>query len=240
MHITRCLLNFILPPRCICCGEILKDENGLCPECFNQMTFISEPYCQHCGLPFSETMKPNKHMLCPDCVKNKKSVLRMCRSALKYDDLSKRAILALKFMDKTENANVFAKWLQLAGKDIFSHDADTLIPVPLHYRRLIHRRYNQSALVASELSRLTGLNLDTSSLIKHKSTKPQVSFSGSQRLNNVKGAFSVKFPERIVGRHVVVIDDVYTTGSTIRECAIALHEAGAASVDALTIARVYY
>lgn len=238
MSIFSSVLNLILPPRCISCGKIVLEENGLCPECFNLITFISTPYCKRCGLPFAESVPAGDKMLCPNCVKQKKSPLGMCRSAVKYDEHSKNTILALKFLDKTENAAIFAKWLKLAGKDIFEDGADLLIPVPLHYRRLVSRRYNQSALLAAQLSKLTGLEVNTSALIKHKPTKPQASMSGSERLKNVKGVFSVKYPEAVRGRHVVLIDDVYTTGSTVKECAAALHAAGAAQIDALTIARV--
>jgi len=223
----------------MCCGKVLQDENGLCPECFNQTTFISEPYCRRCGLPFTQTTQLSRKMLCPQCVKDKKPIFRFNRSAVKYDEFSKYPILAFKFMDKTENAKVFARWLKLAGKDIFAAGADVLIPVPLHYKRLVKRRYNQSVLLAMELGRLTGLKTDVSSLIKFKSTKPQVSFSGAARVKNVKGVFKVKYPHKVAGKHVVLIDDVMTTGSTLRECAKVLLAAGAASVDTLTIARVY-
>lgn len=239
MNIFHEVLNFLLPPRCICCGKILSTENGVCPECFNKMTFISFPYCKRCGRPFINSLNIHTDTLCPNCISDNKPLFRMCRSAVRYDDTSKPAILAFKFMDKTENAKVFAKWLKIAGKDIFNEGADVIIPVPLHYLRLIKRKYNQSALLASELCLLTGLELNTSSLVKHKSTKPQVSFSGKERIKNVKGVFSVKYPQKICGRRIVLIDDVFTTGSTARECANVLLAAGAASVDVLTIARVY-
>ena len=237
--ILKDILNFLLPPRCMCCGKILADDNGLCPECFNQMTFISMPYCKHCGLPFADRSLLNRDMICPVCIREKKSPFRMERSALKYDLASKKAILAFKFMDKTENAKVFAKWLKIAGQDIFTAGVDVFIPVPLHYRRLIMRRYNQSALLAVALSRLTKIPADFSSLVKFRSTKPQAALLGQARRKNIRNAFKVKHPERIKGKRIVLIDDVLTTGSTVRECAKVLLNAGAVSVDVLTIARVY-
>ena len=239
--ILQDILNFLLPPRCMCCGKVLFDENGVCPECFNKITFISAPYCAHCGLPFSDASAAGKQMLCPACMQEKKPLFRLQRAAIKYDYFSKKTILAFKFMDKTENAKVFAKWLKLAGKDIFNLGADVLIPVPLHYRRLIKRRYNQSALLAKELSLLTGLKADMLSLCKIKATKPQAKFSNrNSRIKNIKGAFKVKNPENIKDKRVVLIDDVFTTGSTARECAKALLNAGAKSVDVLTVAKVYF
>ena len=147
-------------------------------------------------------------------------------------------ILALKFADRTENAGALAKWMFLAGKDLWKNDAEILIPVPLHYTRLIKRRYNQSSLLAKELGKLNGLPVDNFTLAKKRKTRPQVEFSGKERVKNVKGAFSVQNPENIKGKHVVLIDDVLTTGSTLKECALALKAAGAKSVDALTVARV--
>lgn len=239
MNILKDILNFLLPPRCIGCGKIINDENGLCPDCFNKLTFISTPYCKYCGLPFENIEGLNKNMVCPNCLKQKKRVFHYSRSAIKYELFSKKMILAFKFMDKTENAKVFAKWLKVAGSDIFSEGVDVLIPVPLHYGRLIKRRYNQSAILAKELSKLTSVTADFTSLKKHKNTKPQVSFSGKMRVKNIKDAFSVKCPEHIKGKRVVLIDGVQTTGSTLTECAKVLLKAGAKSVDFLTIARVY-
>ena len=235
------ILNFLLPPRCMCCGNVMFDDNGVCPECFNQITFISAPYCAHCGLPFTDPAAISNQMLCPHCLQEKRHIFRMQRAAVKYDYFSKKAILALKFMDKTDNAKVFAKWLKLAGKDIFDTGADLLVPVPLHYTRLIKRRYNQSALLAKELSLLTGVRTDALSLVKTKATKPQARFSNrNSRINNVKGVFKVKRPENIKNKRIVLIDDVFTTGSTARECAKALLAAGAQSVDVLTVAKVYF
>ena len=239
MSIFRDILNFLLPPRCINCGKIITDENGICADCFNQITFISEPYCKCCGAPFVDVVGANKHMLCPNCIKNKKKLFRYARAAIKYEDVSKNMILAFKFMDKTENAKVFAKWLKMAGADIFSSGVDVLIPVPLHYKRLIKRRYNQSALLANELKSLVNIPTDFKSLVKHKATKPQVSFSGNARVKNIKDAFEVKCPENVKDKRIVLIDDVQTTGSTLNECAKVLLKAGAKSVDFLTVARVY-
>lgn len=232
------LLNLILPPKCMCCGHIIHDENGLCADCFQKLTFITTPYCKRCGLPFENVMG-NKKLLCVKCAQEKRPVLQMSRSALKYDSFFKKNILSFKFKDKTENAVVFAKFLKTAGKDIFEAGADVLIPVPLHYQRLIKRKYNQSALMAQELSHLTGVPVDLTSLVKIKSTKPQVHYSGKARVQNVKGVFEVKNNTNIKGKRVVVIDDVMTTGSTLKECAKALKTAGAQSVCSITVARVY-
>lgn len=237
MNIWQKILNSVLPPRCILCGKILNEEEGLCPECFNGINFISRPYCARCGRPFAEAPSDGK-LLCPSCLKSDGMPFRMCRSAFHYDDASKNLILGLKFMDKTENAGVLARFLFQAGRDIWAAGADLLLPVPLHYTRLIKRRYNQSALLAGELEKLVLVPVDYNSVVRHKKTRPQVEFSGHERVKNVKGAFLVRHPEQIRGKKIVLIDDVMTTGSTLKECALVLQKAGASSVDALTVARV--
>lgn len=238
MTILQQILDLILPPRCLKCGKVLHDGDGLCPECFNELTFISQPYCSKCGQPF-EKAPQNRKMLCGHCLQDKKSVFRMSRAAFRYDDVSKPLILAFKFYDKTESAKLFARWMKNAGKDIFAEGIDVIVPIPLHYTRLIKRRYNQAGLLAKELSKITGYHVDYDSVVRHKRTRPQVEFSGHARVKNVKDAFSVKHLEHIKGQRILLVDDVMTTGSTLRECAAALKAAGAKSVDTLTVARVY-
>lgn len=231
------LINAFLPPRCIKCGTILAEDGGLCPECFNEINFISAPYCDKCGHPF-ETAPSSKKMLCGRCLKKTKTPFRLSRSAAHYDEASKNLLLSFKFLDKTDNAKTLAKWLKMAGKDIWGEGVDLIIPIPLHYTRLIKRRYNQSGLLAAELTKLVDIPVDYTSVVRHKKTRPQVEFSGHERVKNVKGVFSIKHPEKITGKRVVLIDDVMTTGSTLKECALALKSAGAKSVDTLTVARV--
>lgn len=237
MSLLADIINVFLPPRCIKCGTVLANDVGLCPECFNEINFITAPYCQKCGQPF-ETAPASSKILCASCLKNTKTPFRLSRSAVCYDEASKPLLLAFKFHDRTDNAKTFAKWLNSSGRDIWTEGIDLIVPVPLHYTRLIKRRYNQSALLAAELKKITGLAVDYTSVVRHKKTRPQVEFSGHERVKNVKGVFSVKHPEKIKGKRIVLIDDVMTTGSTLKECAQAMLSAGALSVDALTVARV--
>lgn len=231
------IIDTVLPPRCLKCGKILEGESGLCASCFNEMDFIAKPYCQKCGRPFAE-VRQGDGLVCGDCMRKHHSPFRFNRSAVKYNEHSKNLILAFKFMDKTDNAPLLAKWLKQAGKDIFDTGVDVIVPIPLHYMRLLKRRYNQSSLLAKELGRLSGIAVDYSSVVRHRHTRPQVEFSGSARVKNIKGAFTVKHPENIKGKRIVLVDDVMTTGSTLKECALALKKAGAKSVDTLTVARV--
>ena len=227
------ILNITLPYRCLKCGKILEQEGYLCDKCASEISFITSPYCQRCGQPLNDKVK-----FCAGCAGGKHRFYRLARSAMIYDDSDKNLILGFKFFDHTENANLLAAMLKVAGKDIFDAGVDLLIPVPLHYTRLIKRRYNQSALLATKLGEMSKISVDYFSLIRHRKTRPQVEFSGKARISNVKNAFSVKNPQQIKGKRIVLIDDVMTTGSTLKECSSALKKAGAKSVDILTVARV--
>jgi len=227
-------LNLILPPRCLVCGKILGSDNGLCEECFNKIRFISYPICYKCGTPLiTET---TSH--CASCVSDNKNPFRFQRSMVYYDDNSRPLIVNFKFHDKTENSKFLARWLYSAGHDIWEQGADILMPVPLHNARLRHRKYNQSALLCKDLSKFVNIPVDYHSLVRHKNTRPQVEFNGKEREHNVKHAFKVRNKQAIQNKRIVIIDDVMTTGSTIKECALELLKNGAQSVDVITIARV--
>ena len=230
------LINLILPPRCINCGKIVDEDNSLCVDCFNKMRFISKPYCQICGTPF-ESSDDLAQSICGKCLSKKRKNFALERSAFIYDESSKNILLSLKFRDKISYAPTIAKLMLQAGADIFNENPDLIIPVPLHYMRLLQRKYNQSAMLASEISKQTGIKTDLFSLKRCKNTTPQVKFAGRERVKNVRGAFMVKNPQNIKDKSIVLIDDVMTTGSTLKECAIVLKKAGAKKIYALTAAR---
>lgn len=234
----KTLFNIVLPPRCAYCGKIVADEHSICEECYSKLHFISEPYCKICGTPFEseEEIALSKHFICPNCA-SKKHYTRLNRSAVVYDDFSKKALLSFKFHDKISLSKLFAKWLKIAGKDILEQGVDVIIPVPLSYRRLFKRKYNQSAVLAFNLSKLIDIPVLTNVLIKTRHTKPQASLKENLRSKNIKNAYSIKKSEKIKGKRVLLIDDIMTTGSTLSECAKTLLRAGVKSVDTLTIAR---
>ena len=133
----RQLISFILPPRCINCGNIVDEDNSICVECFNKIRFISKPYCKICGRPF-ENSQDSAQSVCGKCIKQKRRYFELERSAFIYDDASKNMIISLKFMDKTSFASTIAKFMVQAGADIFKENPDLIIPVPLHFMRLIN------------------------------------------------------------------------------------------------------
>ncbi len=237
MSVWSEIINWILPPRCLKCGKVLSEDTGLCQSCLDSFNFISGAYCKKCGFPL-ENVENNHRLLCAGCLRAKRSPFRLSRSACVYDEASKSLILDFKFRDKTDNAGILARMMLVAGRDIWEKGVDVMIPVPLHYTRILKRRFNQSALLAKEINKLNGIPVDFGSLGRRRKTRPQVEFSGHERINNVKGAFIVKNPARIKGKRILLLDDVMTTGSTLKECALALKRAGAKSVDTLTIARV--
>lgn len=239
MNLWQKILNVLLPPRCIKCGKILSEKNGLCPECFNQINFISAPYCYKCGHPFvkENDLKFAAKQYCGACLQKKRFLFDMQRTAFFYDEASKNLILDLKFRDKTVSAQTLANMLYMAGKDIWEQEPDLIIPVPIHRLRLIKRRFNQSALLVKYLALRVGVSADYSSLIRRQNTVPQVKLTGTARRKNLRQAFAVKYPQNIKGKKVVLIDDVETTGSTLNECAKVLRKAGAKAVYSITLAR---
>ena len=237
IRILKILINFILPLRCLICGKVIKAKGCLCPECFENITFITKPYCHHCGKPLNGDEDDVQGLCCISCL-TKRTNFHLCRSAIQYDDFSKKIILDFKFRDHLENKKLLVQWLLLAGKDIFNSGVDLIIPVPLYYTRLLSRKYNQSAILVAELSKLTSIPADYKSLKKVRNTLPQVQCNGTKRTTNIKNAFQVIYPNKIKKKRILLIDDVYTTGSTLNECCKVLLKAGATSDDVLTIARV--
>ncbi len=229
------VINFLLPNSCISCNKILKTKSQICIDCFNKLNFISAPYCSKCGRPFVDG---SASRLCALCVQNKDKTINLSRSVFLYDEISKKMILEFKFYDKTQNSKAFGKWLELASKDIINHGVDLIIPVPLHFIRLIKRKYNQAALLAKELGKKTHIKVNYHSLCKKRYTKPQTKFLGIKRRRNVRNSFIIKNPSQIKDKRILLIDDVMTTGSTIKECAKTLIKAGAKEVNVLTLARV--
>lgn len=235
IQLFKNFINFLLPPRCLLCGKVICTDDSLCLTCFEKINFITRPYCTHCGKPLNTPFDADFD--CVECLQ-KKFPFRLCRSAIEYDENSKKLILDFKFFDHIQNKNLLARWLFMAGKDIFDKGIDIIVPIPLHYKRLLKRKYNQSAVLCAELAKLSHIPTDYKTLKKVKQTIPQVQCSQEQRLVNVRNAFQIVNPTRIKGKRVLLIDDVFTTGSTMRECANTLLKAGAQSVDVLTVARV--
>jgi ComF family protein len=232
-RLGRLLLDAVLPPRCLKCGAAVGEPGALCSTCWTAIGFITPPYCACCGYPFE--IDPGAGALCAACIAMPPPY-RRARAALRYDDASRDLIIRFKHGDRTEAAPAFARWLATAGD--FT-DIDLIAAVPLHWHRLLHRRYNQAALLALALGRLVDRPVVPDLLVRRRPTPTQGHLGAAARRRNVAGAFGVHERRRagIAGRRVLLIDDVMTSGATIEACCHALRRGGAAAVDVLTLAR---
>ncbi|MEO5375274.1 MAG: ComF family protein [Alphaproteobacteria bacterium] len=229
----RRALDLLLPPQCLACGSLVDEPGALCASCWTRIQFIVSPFCACCGLPFE--LDPGAEALCGACIRERPPFSR-ARAVMRYDDASKALILSFKHGDRTDSAPAFGRWLARAGADLLA-GTEVLVPVPLHRWRLFTRRYNQAALLATELGRIGAVPVAPDVLARHRHTPPQ-SGNRSDRAHNVRGAFVVTRPDAVAGRAVLLIDDVFTTGATLAECARVLRAAGATRVDVLALARV--
>jgi ComF family protein len=234
-HTARLALDIALPTLCVACREPVHGE-GVCAECWSKLSFIAPPYCPRLGIPF--VYDPGPELLSMEAIANPPAYAR-ARAAVRYDDVARTLVHALKYQDRTDLAPAMGRWMARAGRELL-RDADALVPVPLHWRRGWSRRYNQSGALARLIERESGVKLASEALRRVRPTQQQIGLSRAQRASNVQGAFKVA-PERaadIAGRRVILIDDVLTSGATVDACARALLRARAASVDVLVFARV--
>lgn len=235
--VARVALDLILPPLCLKCRAPVSEPQSVCAPCWSNLRFLSAPQCVQCGLPFPHDLGAD--VKCAACIA-KPPPFAVSRAALAYDDASRDLILGFKHADRLEPVPLFARWMAAAARDAVA-DADLLIPVPLHWRRLVSRRYNQAALLANALGALTRLPVDTGALLRVKATPSQGEMpSARARAKNVVRAFALaeRGKAKIAGRRIVLVDDVLTTGATVSACAKRLTKAGATCVSVVTLARV--
>ena len=232
----RFALDVALPPLCPSCRAPLGDGHGLCAACWAKLSFIEPPYCARLGIPF--VYDPGPGLLSMEAIANPPAYDR-ARAAVRYDDVARALVHKFKYSDHMELAGMMGHWMARAGREL-TREADALVPVPLHWRRLWARRFNQSAALASAISRAAGVPVLFESLKRVRATPQQVGLDKSERAQNVSGAFRVPAERKadIAGRRLVLIDDVLTSGATVDAGARALLRAGAAHVDVLTFARV--
>ena len=234
--LVEATINTILPPRCAATGEIVDIQGAVSPNFWSELQFIEKPFCPVCSIPFNFEIDDNA--ICASCLECE-PMFDKSRSAVVYNDASRRLILNFKFNDKTSFVHTFVPWLIRAGIELIN-DADYIIPVPLHHKKLRERRFNQSALIAHEIAKKTKSNYMPDGLIRTRYTVPQKGLSRTARNKNIQGAFLINDPylDEFAHKKILLIDDVLTTGSTLNECARILKNAGAKEVNTLTIARV--
>lgn len=234
-HTARAALDIALPRLCVACREPVAGE-GVCAQCWSQLSFIAPPYCERLGIPF--VYDPGPGLLSMQAIADPPSY-RRARAAVRYDDVARSLVHALKFHDRVDLAPAMGRWMARAGQPLLE-DADLLVPVPLHWRRGFGRRYNQSGALARAIQRHSGVALAVDALRRIRPTAHQIGLSRAERASNVQGAFQVPRGNvsQVQGRRIVLIDDVLTSGATVDACARALLRARAAEVDVLVFARV--
>lgn len=228
--------NLLFPPVCAGCRRLVSEPGALCGTCWRELRFLERPWCAIMGTPFGHDMGEN--FLSAEAIADPPPFER-ARAAVVYSGIARQLVHGLKFNDRTDLAASMARWMLRAGDELVA-DAAVIVPVPLFWRRFFFRRYNQAAELARAIAVLADLPFAPGAVRRVKPTRRQVGLSAAERQDNVRAAFLVP-PEReieVSGRRVLVVDDVYTTGATVRAVTRALKTGGASAVDVLTFARV--
>ncbi|WP_370676691.1 ComF family protein [Pleomorphomonas sp. PLEO] len=230
------MTDLVLPPACPVCRARLGSTGGLCTACWQSLRFLERPWCERLGTPLPIDLGPG--ILSAAAVADPPAFAR-ARSAVSYEGPVPDLVHALKYADRTDLAPMLGAWMARAAHELVP-DADMLIPVPLHWGRLASRRFNQAALLAHQVGRLTGLPVAARLLLRTRRTPQQVGLGRDERARNMRGAFIVPESKKadLAGRRPILIDDVLTTGATLEAATRALLAAGAPAVDVLTLARV--
>lgn len=226
----------LFPPACPGCRRHVSEPGTLCGECWPKLRFLEQPWCAVMGTPFSHDM--GKGFLSAEAIANPPPFER-ARAAVVYSGVGREMVQALKYRDHTDLAPWMARWMLRAGSELIA-DAETIVPVPLHWMRTLRRGFNQSAELARAIASQTGKPFAPLAVKRVKRTRHQVGLLLKEREDNVRAAFKtpVEREIEIAGRRVLLVDDVYTTGATAAAVTKALKRGGASAVDILTFARV--
>jgi ComF family protein len=238
MHLLRRFLDLILPSSCAYCSSPIEDSAVpfFCDTCWSDFSVLPGPFCPSCGKPFGSSAalihSPNHE--CQDC-RSRHPRFDQAVSVGYFEGSLREAIHQFKYRPCRALGTPLGTWM--SGNLQLLTFIDIIMPVPLHRSRLRQRGFNQALLLAEPLSVAGDLSLCFDNLWRIRPTRPQVELSGDERIKNVAGAFALRRPQDVSGRSVLLVDDVFTTGATLNECADVLKIAGASSVTALTLAR---
>ena len=235
----RYAVDALLPRRCVVCRRTVPPNNSdaICTDCWSAVVRIEEPWCPVCGSPFQSksSLSHSPTHRCGTCREAPPSFTKAV-SAVVYESVLANAIRQWKYRKQVALMPLLGALLGPALETL--PPVDAVLPVPLHPRRLRQREFNQSLLLAAWVSRRLARPLLPDALRRIRWTDPQITLDREQRRKNVRGAFTVRDPSLVAGRRVILVDDVYTTGATVDECARVLNRAGTEAVYVLTLARM--
>ncbi|GGH32687.1 amidophosphoribosyltransferase [Alsobacter metallidurans] len=232
----RAAVDVLYPPGCVACGRALAQAHALCPPCWRAAPWIERPYCERLGAPFPVDMGPGAISL---AAAGDPPVFARARAAMRHDAVGRELAHRLKYGDRMDLAPMMGRWMARAGRELLA-DGPVIAPVPLHWTRLWRRRMNQAGALAAAVAQESGAELAPDALERRRRTRSQVGLTRNERAENLQGAFAVTEAGKLAikGRRVLLVDDVYTTGSTANAASRALLRGGAEAVDVLTFARV--
>jgi len=236
MKFAHHILSFFLPQACVSCRIVLplEDQGPFCPSCLKQIKPLPRSLCTICGDPFSHSEIASH--ICGECLSDRPH-FEWARSVFEWGPPLNQVLHAFKYQGSEVALSWFCNEMIQAMNEIATKSSfDVLVPVPLHPFRLVRRGFNQSLLLARGLAQKTGVPVDFKVLIRERHEKPQATGGREERLRQIKGSFALEKGANLEGKRVLLIDDVYTTGATLNECAKVLKRAGA-KVSALTLAR---
>ena len=234
--LSKICFDFFFPHRCFSCRKIVQDAEGLCNVCWLKISFVQKPCCIKCSRPLS--YQGGSYHLCGECINNDPSFDKLY-FAMIFNDFTKSLIHNFKFYDQLYLSKFFARIISNYWQDEFN-EIDYIIPVPMHRTRMIIRKFNQAALLSQNIALIIKKKNILNGLIKYKKTVQQVGLNKQQRKKNIKDSINLnsKYMNVIKNKNILLVDDVFTTGATVNECAKVLKLAGVASVTVVTIARV--
>ena len=234
----RLIVDYALPPRCPACGIIVGDDRQFCLDCWSSLHFLDGPCCTRCSIPLP-TAHVGETVECGACLAEP-SPFDGAPAAVAYGPAARTVALRLKYGRRVGHARLMGGLMARPLARLTAGEAALLVPVPLHRWRLWSRGFNQAALIADALSRITGTARDHDLLHRTRATATLRGKGRRERERIVAGAFALAADakQRVAGRHVVLIDDVHASGATLRAAARALRRSGASRVSALTWARV--
>jgi ComF family protein len=235
--IGRAAVHALYPPQCVCCAELVAEDGHLCPSCWREMPFIDGLCCDSCGLPLPGS-DPGHAVHCDECMLLARP-WDQGRAALLYGEAARKLLLGLKYYDRLDQIPPAARWMARAAAPIL-RPGMLIVPIPLHWTRLLKRRYNQAAELSGALARLQGMDHCPDLLRRVRATGTQDGRGRMGRFTNMQDAFAPhpRRAKRLDGRDILLVDDVMTAGATFAAAAECCLAHGAASVRVVALARV--